>query len=159
MKECGELYEIVVFTASLSKYADPLLDLLDIHRVIDHRLFRESCTQHIGTYVKDLFRMGRPLSQMIIIDNSPHSYAFNPQNALPCESWFDDKNDGELLELLRILQHLADPSVGDVMAEMALMGVSGVSHIPGYETLQIGDDGSDDGDVTYDNGNEGDENE
>ena len=33
-------FEIIVFTASLSKYADPLLDLLDKPGVVRWRLFR-----------------------------------------------------------------------------------------------------------------------
>jgi RNA polymerase II subunit A small phosphatase-like protein len=115
---CGEMYEIVVFTASLAKYADPLLDLLDVHKVIDHRLFRESCTCYSGIFVKDLFRMGRPLTQTIIIDNSPHSYLFNPENALPCISWFDDRSDSELLDLLVGLKRLSDPKVDNVMKEL-----------------------------------------
>jgi carboxy-terminal domain RNA polymerase II polypeptide A small phosphatase len=52
MKRVGELYEVVVFTASVSKYGDPLLDQLDIHHVVHHRLFRESCYNHQGNYVK-----------------------------------------------------------------------------------------------------------
>jgi RNA polymerase II subunit A small phosphatase-like protein len=72
LKKMGEIYEIVVYTASLSmvgiwtvtasrgryadmrsQYADPVLDKLDIHHVISHRLFRESCYNHRGTsYVK-----------------------------------------------------------------------------------------------------------
>ena len=52
MKRMGELYEIVVFTASVSKYGDPLLDQLDIHHIVHHRLFRESCYNHQGNYVK-----------------------------------------------------------------------------------------------------------
>jgi RNA polymerase II subunit A small phosphatase-like protein len=71
MKRVGELYEVVVFTASVSKvciygsdvlvsfrlifpcqYGDPLLDQLDIHGVVHHRLFRESCFNHQGNYVK-----------------------------------------------------------------------------------------------------------
>jgi TFIIF-interacting CTD phosphatase-like protein len=34
MEEMGELYEVVVFTASLAKYADPLLDLLDPKKLV-----------------------------------------------------------------------------------------------------------------------------
>jgi RNA polymerase II subunit A small phosphatase-like protein len=72
LKKMGEIYEVVVFTASLSKvsllsphfifwsvtnelysqYADPVLDKLDIHNVVAHRLFRESCYNHKGNYVK-----------------------------------------------------------------------------------------------------------
>lgn len=52
MKRVGELFEVVVFTASVSKYGDPLLDQLDIHHVVHHRLFRESCYNHQGNYVK-----------------------------------------------------------------------------------------------------------
>lgn len=69
LKKMGEIYEVVVFTASLSKvsiaslrfsalnsitaqYADPVLDKLDIHHVVSHRLFRESCYNHKGNYVK-----------------------------------------------------------------------------------------------------------
>jgi len=42
----GQIYEVVIFTASLNKYADPVIDILDIHRVVRHRLFRESCYNH-----------------------------------------------------------------------------------------------------------------
>jgi len=57
LKTMAEYYEIVVFTASLSKYADPLLDLLDIHKVVNHRLFRDACSNHKGNYVNDLSRL------------------------------------------------------------------------------------------------------
>eukprot|EP01121_Diplochlamys_sp_Union-15-3_P006035 TRINITY_DN1646_c0_g2_i1.p1 TRINITY_DN1646_c0_g2~~TRINITY_DN1646_c0_g2_i1.p1 ORF type:complete len:266 (-),score=31.18 TRINITY_DN1646_c0_g2_i1:115-912(-) len=107
LKRVGGLFEVVVFTASLSKYADPVLDLLDKYKVVDYRLFRESCTLNKTNYVKDLGRIGRTLKKTIIIDNSPYSYAFHPQNAIPVESWFDDKNDRELLELLPFLEEAA----------------------------------------------------
>lgn len=38
------------------QYADPVLDKLDIHQVVSHRLFRESCFNHKGNYVKVLYR-------------------------------------------------------------------------------------------------------
>ncbi|KAG5935267.1 hypothetical protein E4U59_005701 [Claviceps monticola] len=114
MKRVGELYEVVVFTASVSKYGDPLLDQLDIHKVVHHRLFRESCYNHQGNYVKDLSQIGRNLRDTIIIDNSPTSYIFHPQHALPISSWFSDAHDNELLDLIPVLEDLAGPNVSDV---------------------------------------------
>ncbi|SCZ89430.1 BZ3500_MvSof-1268-A1-R1_Chr1-1g01174 [Microbotryum saponariae] len=106
LKAMGEIYEIVIFTASLSKYADPVLDQLDIHRVVQHRLFRESCYNNKGNYVKDLSQLGRPMSECIIIDNSPASYVFHVNNAVPISSWFNDPHDTELTDLVPFLTDL-----------------------------------------------------
>lgn len=114
MKRVGELYEVVVFTASVSKYGDPLLDQLDIHHVVHHRLFRESCFNHQGNYVKDLSQLGRDLKDTIIIDNSPTSYIFHPQHAVPISSWFSDAHDNELLDLIPVLEDLSGNGVKDV---------------------------------------------
>jgi len=94
--EMAKHYEIVIYTASLNKYADPLLDLLDQHKVIRYRLFRESCVFFEGNYVKDLSVLDRDLSSTIIIDNSPNSYLFHPENAIDCSSFIDDPRDREL---------------------------------------------------------------
>ncbi|OAX43284.1 NIF-domain-containing protein [Rhizopogon vinicolor AM-OR11-026] len=108
LKKMGEIYEVVVFTASLSKYADPVLDKLDIHQVVSHRLFRESCYNHKGNYVKDLSQLGRPIADTIILDNSPASYIFHPNNAVPVSSWFNDPHDTELTDLCPFLTDLAE---------------------------------------------------
>ncbi|KAH8895198.1 NLI interacting factor, partial [Thozetella sp. PMI_491] len=107
LKKLGALYEIVVFTASVSKYGNPLLDQLDIHKTIHHRLFRESCSNHNGNYVKDLALIGRDLKDTIIIDNSPAAYLFHPDHAIPITSWFSDAHDGELADLVPFLEDLA----------------------------------------------------
>ena len=69
-------YEIVMFTASLSKYAEPLYAKLDPKNVSSYLLFREHCTFHNGLFVKDMAALGRDLKDVIIIDNSPTSYLF-----------------------------------------------------------------------------------
>jgi len=107
MKFVGEKFEIVVFTASLSKYADPVLDLLDIHKVVKTRLFREACVEHKGNFVKDLSKLGRDMKSIVIIDNSPMSYLFHPDHAIAIGSWFDDPNDTELLDMMNFLGELS----------------------------------------------------
>lgn len=114
MEAVGSAFEVVVFTASLAKYADPLLDLLDSGHVVRWRLFREACCPHEGNYVKDLLALGRPLASTIIVDNSPHSYVFQPQNAVPIGTFIDEKDDVELMDILPILLEVAPEQVTDV---------------------------------------------
>jgi len=108
LAEVAKKFEIVIFTASLSKYADPLLDILDPDKVVEYRLFREDCVQHYGNFVKDLTHLGRGLANTIIVDNSPFSYMFQPDNAVPIGSWFDDRADRQLEALLPFLDELAE---------------------------------------------------
>ncbi|KAJ2796436.1 hypothetical protein H4R20_005529 [Coemansia guatemalensis] len=114
----GQYYEVVVFTASLAMYADPVLDLLDKKKVMHHRLFRESCNLYNGNYVKDLSRLGRDITQSIIIDNSPASYAFHPNNAIGISTWLNDQMDTELRDLIPFLIDLT--TVDDVSAVLSL---------------------------------------
>jgi len=116
LRVVGAKFEVVVFTASLAKYADPLLDILDKGKVVKARLFREACVHHYGNYVKDLSHLGRRLENTIIIDNSPFSYMFQPDNAIPIVSWFNDKNDRQLYDLLPFLDSLL--YVDDVCASL-----------------------------------------
>lgn len=71
-----KLYELVIYTASLSKYADPLVDMLDPEGLCSYKLFREHCTFVNNAFVKDLTRLGRPMKDVIIVDNSPIAYMF-----------------------------------------------------------------------------------
>ena len=107
LKRLSKLYEIVIFTASVSKYADPLLDILDKDNNCSFRLFREHCSMMGMTYIKDLNKLGRNLKDVIIVDNSPLSYTFNKENGIPILTWFNDKNDKELDYLLPILEFLS----------------------------------------------------
>lgn len=117
MERIGPLFETVVFTASLSKYADPLLDLLDKSEVVRWRLFREACCHYEGSYVKDLSTLGRDLSKTIIVDNSPLSYIFQPTNAVAIAAFMGEKDDEELLNLIPVLESLVE--VEDVRVPLA----------------------------------------
>ena len=103
----SKFYEIIIFTASLSKYASPLLDIIDRNNYCCYRFYREHCTLINGIFVKDLKRLNRDLKNVIIVDNSPLSYAFNHENGFPITSWYDDKNDTELIDIIPILEFLS----------------------------------------------------
>jgi Dullard-like phosphatase family protein len=112
-----DLFEVVIFTASVDIYCNPLMDRIDPENKMQaQRLFRDHCSSVNGSYVKDLSLLGRPLEQICIIDNSPVAYLFQPRNAIPIISWFDDPNDTELLDLFPTLRALAEATdVYDVL--------------------------------------------
>lgn len=107
LKELQPYYELVIFTASLAKYANPLMDILDEDGCCSARLSRDHCTFYQGMYVKDLAELGRDLRDVLIIDNSPTAYLFQPDNALPIISWYDDVNDRQLYDYIPFLKALS----------------------------------------------------
>lgn len=111
LKRVSEWYEIVVFTASLALYANPVMDLLDPQNLVQLRLYREHCVLVGGCYVKDIAKLGRDLKRTFIIDNSPLSYVLQPENAIPITAFYTDENDRELEKTLALLErakHMKD---------------------------------------------------
>ena len=119
LERMSKKFELVIFTASISKYANPLLNTIDRMGYVPFRLFREHCTLINTTFVKDLTRLGRELKDIIILDNNPNAYSLNHYNGFPITSWFDDKNDDELLKITPILEFLSYvPDVRDYIKKI-----------------------------------------
>lgn len=108
LESLSDHYEIVIFTASLKAYADPVIDFIDRSKVVSGRLYRSDCLNYNGNYIKNLSLLGRDLKKVVIVDNSPISYAFHPHNAIPISSWFNDFNDNKLMDLVGILKVLSN---------------------------------------------------
>ena len=83
------------------------MNILDPQGIAPQRLFREHCTFFNGQFVKDMQRIGRRMEDIIIIDNSPNCYQFQPENGLPIVSWYDDLSDNELMRYVPALKFLA----------------------------------------------------
>ena len=90
LEHLAKFYEIAVFTAGEQAYADAVLDYLDEGRqVIQHRLYRQHCVKAAeGMYVKDLRIIeDRNIKDVILVDNSIISFAFNIDNGVPISAF------------------------------------------------------------------------
>ena len=113
------MYEICVFTAGEQDYADAILDIIDIDRsIIKHRLYRHHCVKPApGVFVKDLSIIeDRELKNLIIVDNSIISFAFNLSNGVPIKAFVGEGNDEELLYMVTFLEEIY--SMPDVRAHI-----------------------------------------
>ncbi|KAL4809725.1 NLI interacting factor-like phosphatase-domain-containing protein [Aspergillus unguis] len=119
LRKISKWYKLVVFTASVQEYADPVIDWLEQERkYFQARYYRQHCTFRNGAYIKDLSSVEPDLSRVMILDNSPMSYIFHEDNAIPIEGWISDPTDNGLLHLVPMLEALQ--YVTDVRAFLAL---------------------------------------
>lgn len=108
-------YDVAVFTASVCEYADPIIDLIEHdlgRRCFKRRLYRDSCIPDgKGGYIKDLRVLEQDLSRILLVDNSPISFARQQCNGLAIEGWISDPSDRTLLQMLPLLfalRHTSD---------------------------------------------------
>ncbi|GAA5995779.1 Nem1-Spo7 phosphatase catalytic subunit NEM1 [Rhodotorula paludigena] len=124
LRKVSSWYTVVIFTASLPEYADPVIDWLDggdgRGGMVGARLFRADCLARNGSYVKDLSVVDADLSRVCLVDNSPASYAVNQANGIPIEGWINDPHDECLLDLLPMLDSLR--FTNDVRRVLGLRG-------------------------------------
>jgi Dullard-like phosphatase family protein len=109
IENLAKYYEIAVFTAGEQDYADAILNVLDPEGLISHRLYRQHCICVDGRYyVKDLrIIQDRELKDVVLVDNSVISFAYNLDNGVPCAEFYRwTENDEELLYLHSYLDEL-----------------------------------------------------
>jgi CTD small phosphatase-like protein 2 len=115
LKKLYKHFEIVVFTASHSCYANEVLNILDPeNKYISYRLYRDSCMKtEDGIFIKDLRVFGnRKLSDLLLVDNAFYSYGFQLFNGVPILPFYNNKQDVELKDLTEFL--IATKQVRDV---------------------------------------------
>lgn len=110
LENLSQFYEIVVFTAGEQEYADAILDKIDDGGFIKHRLYRQHCIKCQDMfYVKDLrVILDRDEKDIILVDNSIISFAFQFDNGIPIQAYYRDmgEDDQELLYLITYLNEL-----------------------------------------------------
>ena len=82
------------------------------------------------------------MQDIIIIDNSPSSYLFQPENALPILSWYDDPQDTLLYDYIPFLKEISDvddvrPFIMAAVKENELDIPKGLSLLKAYKDQQL----------------------
>ena len=109
-----EKYHVIMFTASLQKYADAVMDEIDpTGSLFEYRLYRNNCTQikveNQIYYIKDLRVLKNiSLDDIVIIDNSVLSFAFHLDNGIPILPYYRGDDEIEMNSLVKLLDNLAD---------------------------------------------------
>lgn len=124
LKTVAEWYHLVIYTASLREYADPVINWLDGGRnLFKKRLFRSACVEiSPGAHAKNLCLVDADLSRVCLLDNTAASFAMHPLNGIPIESWTSDRNDTALMDLLPFFDALR--FVDDVRSILSLRSVT-----------------------------------
>lgn len=98
-------FEIVVFTAACKEYMDTILNYLDPEgKYFRFSFSRESCVVYKKLYLKFIQIFDVPLKDCIIIDNSIFSFSYNLSNGILVTSFYDEKEDEDLLSLIEFLE-------------------------------------------------------
>jgi len=107
LKRAAANYELIIFTASMEPYCTAVMENIDPEGDVSYCLHRSHCTFYQNEiYVKDLSRLGRDIKNTILLDNNPDCL-FQPENAIPINSWYDDQADMDLEHVLGILDVIA----------------------------------------------------
>ena len=120
LNQVGTKYELVVFTAGTQEYADPIINIIEKNnKIFAKKLYRQHTVFIDNIFVKDLTRLGRDLSKIIIIDNMPQNFILQKENGIFIKNYFgQDDNDMALLDLIPILLKIASKPNNDVRIEL-----------------------------------------
>ena len=106
LTEVSKYFVVGIFTASVKAYADAVIDYLDPNKnLIKFRLYRNNCINlNDKIFVKDLrIIKGIDIKDIILLDNSIYSFAAQINNGILVNSFFNDKNDIELYNVMGYL--------------------------------------------------------
>ena len=122
LNEVNKIFEIIIFTIENKEYVDSIIKIIEKDKkYFDKILYKEHTTLIEDVFVKDLSKLGRDLSKVIIIDNLPQSFKLQKENGILIKTFDgENKNDKKLKELIPILKK-ATFDKNDVRIELMKM--------------------------------------
>ena len=131
LNEIKKIFEIIIFTIGIKEYVEPIINIIEKDKkYFDKILYREYLTLINDDFVKDLSKLGRDLSKVIIIDSLPQSFKLQKENSILIKTFDgENKNDCKLKELIPILKKVTSNHINDVRIELMKMKKEIISKI------------------------------
>lgn len=98
------MYEIVIYTAEQGITVFPIIEALDPKNIISYKLVRDATHFVDGVHVKNLDKLNRDLTKVIVIDWNMDSVKFHPDNVFHVPRWSGNDDDTTLLDLAAFLK-------------------------------------------------------
>ena len=103
---------------------DKILDALDpLKRFVSHRFYQQHCSsvtyENKQFITKLLRRLRSNTDDIIILDNSPFAYFYNPEVGIPIGNFYGDMWDSELYPLLVFIGTLETMQHRDMVTAIA----------------------------------------
>ena len=120
LNNISEYYELIIFTVGTKDYADSVIDSIEKNRqYFSGRLYREHTSIYNNDFVKDLSKIGRDLTKVIIVDDKPYNFILQMENGIAIRPFWGDesdkeKNDVALLNLFKILVDIFKLNLDDI---------------------------------------------
>ena len=110
LEKVKKYYEIIIFSEAEQNYVDLAASSIEENKkYFDYKLYRQHATIENEEFIKDLNKIGRKLSNIIIVDNMPQNFRLQPENGIYIKPfWGKDNEDDVLFGLAKILCQMAD---------------------------------------------------
>ena len=101
-------YEIISYTKLSKEYSDLIIRIIEKNRpLFDYNLYRDHCVLVGNRFIKDISRIGRDMTKIIMIDDVPENLENHIENGiliLPFDGESGSEDDRVLFELKKLLR-------------------------------------------------------
>ena len=110
LEKVKKYYEIIIFSEAEQNYVDLVLSSIEENKkYFDYKLYRQHTTIQNEEFIKDLSKIGRRLSNVIIVDNMPQNFRLQKENGIYIKPfWGKDNDDDVLFILAKVLCMIAE---------------------------------------------------
>ena len=111
--ELNKFYKIYIFSSSPQDYVSKITKEIDKNKIILKCFSKNDCLtvpggDHYNIYIKDLLKIDKDLSKIVILDDNITSFSLQTENGIPIKSWYGNKQDIELFKLIPLLKKLSN---------------------------------------------------